>query len=152
MSTIITCYTLFDIIPTKLVNRYRPEEGQDRKEWLRNRNAQCNFDTILQVISIRSQPEVIEEPTKIKIRFDNSTNFGFLFDREEDMEYPCWKFTFSIQHPTVFDDGIDELGYLYNDCDHVPMLLCGTELNKLPTFLDCSPELRNIYFTAQYDQ
>ena len=65
--------------------------------------------------------------------------------------YPCWKFTFEISHPSVFNDGITELGALYNDCDGVPMIRCNTEWEKLPTFLDGSPELRNIYFTIEYD-
>ena len=47
---------------------------------------------------------------------------------------------------SVFDDGVRGLGYLYEDCDNVPMIRCGTEWDKLPEFLDTSPELRNIYF------
>ena len=46
----------------------------------------------------------------------------------------------------VFDNGIDELGLLFEDCDGVPMIKQGTEWEKLSTFLDTSPELKNIYF------
>lgn len=98
---------------------------------------------------MRSQPEVISEPKLIQINFDEFENFGFLFQQEENEKYPCWTFEFTVQHPSVFDDGINEFGGLYNDCDRVPMILCGTEWNKLPNFLDTSPELKNIWFVSK---
>jgi len=95
---------------------------------------------------LRSQPDVVKQPEKISIRFDEFTDFGFLFQQADDEIYPCWTFDFEIQHASVFEDGINELGALYNDCDQVPMIKCGTEWAILPAFLDTSPELRNIYF------
>lgn len=146
MSYSIACYTLFDITYTGVLNRHKPDLDQDEKVWRYKRNTQCNFDTILQSISLRSQPEVIKNPEKIEIRFDEFTNFGFLFQQQENEKYDCWTFEFNVQHPSVFDNGITELGLLYNDCDNVPMIRCGTEWEKLPDFLDTSDELRNIYF------
>ena len=151
MSYILTCYVLFDITQTGIINRSRPSENDDPDIWTQRRNTQCNFDTVVQAISLRSQPEVAGAPKRIQIRFDEFDNFGFLYQQAEDETYPCWTFDFMIQHPSVFDDGISELGSLYSDCDGVPMILCGTEWNKLPLFLDSSPELRNIYFTVHYD-
>jgi hypothetical protein len=145
MSFTITCYTLFDVTSTGIVNRHRPVEDEDMTSWLYKRNTQCNFDTVLQAISLRSQPELVRKPEKMKIRFDEA-EFGFLFQQIDDEVYDCWSFDFDIQHPSVFNDGITELGALYNDCDTVPMIKCGTEWDKLPAFLDTSPELRNIYF------
>ena len=142
MSFRITCCCLFDITPTGVVNRVKPSLDMPVAEWLHKRNTQCNFDTILQAISLRSQPEVVNPPIKSMIRFDS--NFGFLF--EDDEEHPCWSFEFDIQHPSVFSDGVSELGALYGDCDMVPMIKCGTEWDKLPAFLDTTEELRNIYF------
>ncbi len=152
MSYKITCYTLFDITQTGVSNRPRPIVDADPDTWQYRRNTQCNFDTILQAISLRSQPEIISNPSKQAINFDEFDNFGFLFEQEENEKYPCWSFDFSIQHPSVFNDGISELGALYNDCDRVPMILCGTEWGKLPSFLDSSPELRNIYFLLNHDR
>ena len=145
MSFRITCWCLFDITQTGIVNRSKPGVDIVPQEWLHRRNTQCNLDTVLQAISLRSQPEMINSPEKKNIRFD-AANFGFLFEQQEDEEYPCWSFEFDIQHPRVFDDGISELGALYSDCDMVPMIKCGTEWDKLPAFLDTSEELRNIYF------
>jgi hypothetical protein len=146
MSYVITCYSLFDITQTNVRNRNRPDPGLDENMWLYKRNTQCNFDTVQQAISLRSQPEVVRPPEKTLIRFDEFTDFGFLFDQEDDELYPCWSFDFTIQHPSVFYDGINELGALYRDCDKIPMIKCGTEWDKLPSVLDTSDELRNIFF------
>jgi len=151
MSFRITCYTLFDITQTGVLNRSRPNNGQEFNIWSHQRNTQANLDTILQVISLRSQPELVSAPVKTEIRFDEFENFGFLFQQVENETYPCWKFVFDIQHHSVFNNGISELGSLYDDCHGVPMILCGTEWNKLPAFLDTSDELRNIYFMVQYE-
>lgn len=149
MSYRISCYTLFDITQTGVLNRTKPNEGQDLAEWVQKRNTQCNFDTVLQVIALRSQPEIVNFPSKEVIKFNEFEHFGFLFEQIEHESYPCWRFEFDVQHPSVFDDGVTDLGALYGDCDGVPMILCGTEWDKLPAFLDSSPELRNIYFTVQ---
>ena len=113
---------------------------------MHKRNTQCNFDTIQQAISLRSQPEVVRFPERIDIRFNEFTEFGFLFEQLENESYPCWSFDFTVQHPSVFYDGVNELGSLYRDCDQVPMIKCHTEWKQLPAFLDSSDELRNIYF------
>lgn len=151
MSFRITCYTLFDITQTGVLNRSRPGMDQDITDWTFKRNTQANFDTILQVISLRSQPESLSIPKKMLIKFDDFENFGFLFQQLENETYPMWEFSFDIQHHSVFNDGISELGSLYNDCNGVPMILCGTEWEKLPSFLDSSEELKNIYFTVNYE-
>jgi len=146
MSFTVTCYTLFDVTQTGIINRNRPEIEQDDAVWQHKRNTQCNFDTILQAISLRSQPEILDEPKKIEIRFDEFKDFGYLLEQQGDEKYNCWVFDFSIQHPRVFDDGITELGALYSDCDEIPMIKCETSWDKLPKFLDSSDEMRNIFF------
>lgn len=143
---IITCYTLFDITQTNVLNRNRPPADFNVEDWLYKRNTQSNFDTILQAISLRSQPEIIKSPLELEIKFDEFDNFGFLYEQEEEKTYPAWMFQFSIQHPSVFHDGLTELGGLYNDCHKVPMLLCGHEYKNLANFIDCTPELKNIHF------
>ncbi len=145
MSFTVRCYTLFDITQTGVINRNRPGPEDDVNEWLHKRNTQCNFDTILQAVSLRSQPEVMEKPKLLKIKFAEFDNFGFLFEEDEE-EHNCWTFDFEIQHPSVFYDGVNELGYLYTDCDQVPMIKTHTAWEKLPAFLDSTDELRNIYF------
>lgn len=146
MSFTLSCYTLFDITQTGIVNRSRPAPEDDPEVWLHKRNTQCNFDTVLQAISLRSQPENITNPVLTKIKFQEFDNFGFLFEEDSDQEINCWAFEFSVQHASVYYDGISELGSLYADCDQVPMIKTKTAWEKLPAFLDSSDELRNIYF------
>jgi hypothetical protein len=149
MSYTITCYTLFDITPTGVLNRHRPNDDVDIESWLHKRNTQCNYDTVIQAISLRSQPDVTRKPEKFKIRFDEFEDFGFLFEQGEDEEYACWSFDFEIHHPSVFNDGVSELGALYTDCANVPMIKTDTAWHRLPAFLDASDELRNIYFKVK---
>ena len=137
MSVKIACYTLFDITKTGVLNRARPTEGMDGNEWIYKRNTQCNFDTILQAISLRSQPENISDPTYVKIKDD-------YFDTEGIVG--CWKFDFEIRTIAVFDDGNDELAYLKEDCQDVPMILCGTEHTSTKQFLNAKKPEKNIYF------
>jgi len=143
----ITCYTLFDITVTGVLNRARPaDDVTNIPEWVYQRNTQSNFDTLMQVISLRSLPELLTTPKKEFIKFDGESKFGFLYVNDSDEKYPCWAFDFEIHSISVFEDGISELGHLYRDCEQIPMIKCGTEYNKLGNFLDTSPELRNVYF------
>lgn len=145
MSFRLSCYTLFDITKTGVINRAKPSvEVEDVHDWIYKRNTQCNFDTILQVISLRSQPDVTKIPTKLEMLFDDNCKFGSLYKDNET--HICWTFDFEVQHPNVFEDGIQELGALYNDCQSVPMLLCNTEFEKLSPFLDTDNFTKNIYF------
>lgn len=138
MSYRIRCYTLFDITKTGVTSRMKPTE--DVKEWLSRRNSQCNFDTIIQIISLRSQPDIIEYPKKISVV--NPAWFGSSYTSKNIY---CWFFDFEIHHPSVFDNSIEELGYLYADCNNVPIVIC-TESVITVSFLDITPELKNIHF------
>lgn len=141
MSDRIACYTLFDITQTHVLNRNKPV-GDDIGLWTQQRNSQANFDTILQCIGLRANPEIRKYPhKKYKTR---PLEFGFLIDEDIDLWY--WKFEFTVSQMSVYDNENDPLGYLIQDCHEVPMLTCGTEAIDLPEFLDTTPELRNIYF------
>lgn len=146
MKTFIRCYTLFDITCTGITLRKKPINLPEEKiiEWEKDRNRQSNFDTLIQVISLRTQPEDITIPVKSTVNFKESKEYGFLFENEEAQN--SWTFDFSISYQNVFDDGISDLGLLYYDCSGVPMIKMGDEWDKLPNFLDVTPELRNIYF------
>lgn len=148
MSYIIRCHTLFDITNTGILNRRPPSflEGDKLVEWNENKKRQCNFDTVLQVVSLRSQPENITKPYTSQITFEEFDKFGFLLETVDDQSITKWAFEFTVNYHGVFNDGISELGALYSDCDSVPMITGLSEWQKLPNFLDISPELKNIYF------
>jgi hypothetical protein len=142
----IRCYTLFDTVNTGVTSRRPPVNGAPSEiaQWQLDRNRQVNYDTILQVVSLRAQPENMSSVVTTKINFRDFDNFGFLFEDEKDQL--CYQFDFTINHKNVFYDGVTELGALYNDCIDVPMIKTGNEWEKLPSFLDISPELKNIHF------
>jgi len=144
MTIRMVCYTLFNITQTGVINRSKPDQD-NIQDWIRKRNTQCNFDTILQVISLRSQPDVVKAPMRLELTDDILQKFGFLYQLEEDNNN-YWKFEFDIQHPSVFENGIIPLGALYKDCDGVPMIHCVDQLQTLNIMLDTSEEFRNIYF------
>lgn len=147
MSHRIACYTLFDITKTGVLNRARPSNDvTDNNDWFRKRNTQCNFDTILQVISLRAQPDVTKEPQMKLMDLKDAGYFGYTF---KGKDIPVWTFDFEIQHSSVFEDGIEELGALYKDCEGVPMIRCDTQWSKAGDKLDVTSETRNIYF-AKY--
>lgn len=140
----IACYTLFDITKTGVLNRARPgDDVTDTNDWYRKRSTQCNFDTILQVISLRAQPDVISDPIRLEIDLNEHDYFGTLL---KDTNVPIWKFMFEVQHQSVFEDGITDMGALYKDCADVPMILCDSQWHKSGDRLDITMEKRNIYF------
>lgn len=147
MSHRICCYTLFDITQTGVLNRSKPTEN-DIQEWVQKRNTQCNFDTILQVISLRSQPDQIKTPVRFEMKESDLDRFGFLFAANETLPSYCWKFEFDVHHSSVFENGIMPFGALYKDCEGVPMINCPTQINGVTSFLNITPELQNIYFEA----
>jgi len=140
----IRCTTLFNITKTGITNRKPPTGLSDEPNWNKQRNMQYNLDTIIQVISLRAQPENITDPIELSLSLEESDKFGFLLKSDEHVR--AWTFKFFVNHSGVFIDGEDELGALYSDCDQVPMLLIGDECNNMTSFLDTTPELRNIHF------
>lgn len=139
----ISCYTLFDITKTGIPNRAKPgDDVLDTSEWFSKRNTQCNFDTILQVISLRAQPDVINDPKKVTSKLDKK--FGIVY--QDHKLHNIWMFDFTVQHSSVFEDGIHELGYLYQDCIGVPMIISNDIDVKIVNTLQIDDQYRNIFF------
>lgn len=146
MSYRIRCYTLFDITYTGILNR-QPSKNMTKEQifdWQLKRNSQANLDTLLQVVSLRSQPEEVTVPSLATINFSKDTYFGFLYENEPDQHF--WHFDFSIYYEQAFFDGKDDLGFLKGDCSGVPMIKTERSWEKLSDVLDTSDELRNVYF------
>lgn len=123
--------TKFDITPTGVIGHFRPSRlpfndlsGQsiaNEADWNRARNQQRNWETLTQLISLRTQA---------------------------DYSYPVrhrdhWTFVFSIDIETAMSDGADPMALLKQDCQHVPMLIGLNERNKKDTTLVID---KNIWF------
>lgn len=144
MTQRIRCCTLFDVTHTGVTNRSKPP-GSDTETWVKQRNTQCNFDTILQVISLRSQPDLVKSPIKKQVDDELLNKFGFVY-QQPDVDIYCWIFEFEVHHVSVFDNHVGQFGALYNDCHGVPMIRDNENSIDITPFLDTSDELKNIHF------
>ena len=128
------CRTLFDCSPTGITGHFRigqiPFEDQvgqainSVNDWNRARNQQRNFETLIQIISLRSQPERIQAP-----RCDKGV----------------WSFSFEVEAESTFgiSGNHDPFAALHQDCNGVPMLTGLDEQEVVETVL--RPD-QNIWF------
>jgi hypothetical protein len=131
------CQTLFDITATGVTGHFkttrlpfRDRAGQsvaDQDSWNRSRNQQRNFETLTQILGLRTQITDLTDPIS-------------------DLEGAKWYFEFETETAGVFGDEQDPVSVLRQDSDGVPML---RELNNDP---DLEPMLitqgarQNIWF------
>lgn len=140
----IICKTLFDITQTNVNTRRTTPTGNINHE--RQRGQQSNFETLLQIISMRAQPENIQPPEKTMESLDGK--WGNKYTNETKV--PVWTFSFDVVFGGVFDDGVSKLGYLYADCSNVPMIANLEEWAAAGSSLNSSAELRNVYFEVSH--
>ena len=108
----IRCTTRFDITATGVTGHFKPsripfvdKSGQqitDESSWNHARNQQRNWETITQLISLRTQV--------------NSLSWPVCVDH-------TWEFDFEVDSDEIFWLDDDPLGVLKKDCDAVPILL-----------------------------
>lgn len=152
----ITCYTLFDITHTGVLNHYKStampfkdRSGTDittDSEWRRSRNQQRNWETIIQVLSLRTQPMELTDPELLSDQSLENYQFGSAFTGTANV----WKFEFEIEQEDVFADENSRLGKLCQDLANVPMLdklLETVEFNSPMLTTDVTSG--NIYFIAK---
>lgn len=127
-------YTLVDITATganhKLGNR-------------QEKNQQRNWETVFQVINLRTQCSIIAQPTTPKLVNLDVHQFGSYYSGHHN----CWKFIFSSETTDVFGPVEDPTRILRQDFDNVPVIKDLTESVALidPVFYT-DGILRNIYF------
>lgn len=144
----IKCTTLFDITRTG-TNTRRQEHGVTDLSYQKKRNQQSNFETVIQLIGLRSQPEDVSYPEKTMMTPIKS-NMGTEYSTKSKI--PVWTFTFIIDQPEIFEDDEGKLGKLVQDCSGVPMITGLEEWSKLGKILETSVDLRNIYFEVIDDE
>ena len=131
----IRCRTLFDITATGITGHHKPSRipfqdrsGQpivDERSWNRGRNQQRNWETLTQLIQLRTQLNELQDP-----RIENN----------------MWQFDFGTDVEDVFSNGNDPLGALYTDCTDVPMITGLAELSSFAPMLITSGPDQNIWF------
>jgi hypothetical protein len=135
----IQCRTLFDCTRTGVTGAFRASEipYQDRADqlvdnqltWHRSRNQQRNYETLLQIFGLRTQPQEITQPALID---------------------GMWQFSFVSESEGVFDmhNNPDPLAGLLVDCEGVPMVTGLGESPGIATVLTTQGSQQNIWFTS----
>lgn len=125
----ISCHCYFDITETGITGNYRSFRNAattvDESAWARSRNQQRNWETITQIISLRTQAFELSTPVCID---------------------GIWNFNFGVETPDVFGTADDPLALLVNDCIDVPMILGLSETKVKTPLLIVAGQDQNIWF------
>lgn len=133
----ILCRTLFDCSHTGVTGHHRSSEipfvdraGQsidNLAAWNRSRNQQRNYETLLQIFGLRTQPQEITPPRR---------------------SGAAWEFSFESESEGVFQmhGSSDDLAGLKLDCEGVPMMLCLQEETGIEPVLCTDGASQNIWF------
>lgn len=148
----IVCYTLFDITPSGIKSHIKALQfpTTDRTgaalnnadDWTRARNQQRNWETILQVVSLRTQPENCSDPVSFVTDF-KQTQFRVKGKGK------VWSFAFESEIDDAFEISENAIGALELDVHQVPMVIGLNETSvKVPHIISGGPNT-NTYFTYE---
>lgn len=124
----VECYCLFDITATG-VTQNRASGDQ------RARNQQRNWDTMMQLVGMRTQVFNVEGPEQID---DNDSPFG--------KNRKTWKFTFEIEPEAQWLVDGDEFWILKQDSDGTPMITGLTESSNIDPIIRTSGSGANVIY------
>ena len=133
----VECKTYFDITVTGVRNNYKPSgqplrdrDGQEiggADAWNKARNQQRNWETLNQIMALRTLPENIKDPVEIG---------------------GVWTFEFEIPDSSALETHNDVLGLLKADAAGVPMIVRLDEPQDLLPYLVLDNEQSNIWFSV----
>lgn len=133
----IMCRTLFDCTYTGVTGSFKISQipFDDRSgnkitcqaDWEFARNQQRNWETIMQMVSLRAQPTVVSYPK-------NNSN--------------TWEFVFEVEVQGVYSATGDVNNYdsLLNECNGIPMIVGLKETQSLTSQLIAQGPDQNIWF------
>lgn len=145
----IECFTLFDITATGVSSARSPgafpwttKNGivlRDAKDLVTARNQQRNWDTLLQLIGMRTQSFEIQPPT--------------LLEPTDRVDLPhwtghqrTWHFTFGVENAEQWLLDNDYYHWLKNDSDCVPMIVGLSETPNIDPFIIVDGPGTNLWF------
>lgn len=130
------CKTLFDITATGVTGHYKSSrvpfkdlagtEITNEITWNRSRNQQRNWETLMQLIGLRTQIAKLSMPEQID---------------------KMWNFDFEVDAPYVFGPKENPTELLLSDCNGVPMLINLENKSELNPVLTVSGATQNIWFS-----
>jgi hypothetical protein len=129
-------YTLIDITKTD-VTQYSPERAKMR-------NKHRNWETVVQVLSLRTQILNIKQSKTVKADLAH-----FEFGGAYQGQHRVWSFEFSVEFENLYSVGSQEYKVLNDDFAQTPIILELDETVKLPSplFYTAGPN-KNIYFKS----
>lgn len=133
------CQTLFDITATGVTGHfkttripYMDQAGQeivDQASWNRSRNQQRNWETLTQILGLRTQLFDMTRPVR-------------------DRSGASWMFEFETETAGAFGPDSDPCEVLRIDAEGVPMILDLDNRSDLLPFLRTHGPEQNIWFAA----
>jgi hypothetical protein len=133
--TKIRCRCLFDITATGVTGHFKSARVpfRDRADknivddatWNRSRNQQRNWETLTQLISLRTQVTELTDPVR---------------------EDQFWEFEFATETADVYGTDKDPTLILRNDCVGVPMIINLEDHNTMVAELVVDGPDQNIWF------
>lgn len=119
--------TLFDITATGVTGHYKSARAGfiEKDSWDRARNQQRNFETIQQLLSLRTNIFNISKPIRVK---------------------DCWEFEFEVESDGVYGNDQDPMGILRGDAVGVPMLVQLDNIDDIDSILVVGGPRQNIWF------
>ena len=132
-------YTLIDVTKTD-VTKYTPELE-------RMRNKQRNWETVIQILGLRSQI-MNARPLKTETVDLAKYEFGENYDGKQRV----WTFEFEVEFDNLYLQDRDPYGVLKNDFSHTPIILGLDETAHPPMAIFYTEgESKNIYFMSITD-
>lgn len=107
-------FTLIDITPTGIT---------DTSDEFR-RNQQRNWETVQQIISLRTQPTILS--TSNVLDEINKYHFGINYTGK----HRIWTFKFSVEYADIYQEGLDRFGLVKYDFKITPIILGLNETAK----------------------
>jgi len=128
-------FSLIDITATGVIR------GTDLNNEL-ERNQQRNWETVIQCMGLRTQPQNIQDPISTTTDLEN-LEFGDMYNGEQKV----WIWTWSTEGLDVYDLTNKPLGAIQQDFEQVPVITGLTETARfmLPIFYPYG-SIKNIYF------
>lgn len=130
-----SCKTLFDITATGVTGHYKSSrvpfkdlagiEITNEITWNRSRNQQRNWETLTQLIGLRTQIAKLSRPEQID---------------------KMWSFDFEVDASYVFGPEENSTEMLLSDCNGVPMLINLENKSDLTPYLVVVGNAQNIWF------
>ena len=129
-------YSLVDITKTD-VTKYTPELE-------RMRNKQRNWETVMQVLGLRSQIMGIRQ-----LKTETVDLSGYQFGDSYAGKHRVWTFEFEVEFENLYLEDHDPYGILKNDFAHTPVImgLDETATPPVPLFYTDGSS-KNIYFIS----